>query len=87
MGAANMQAFLVDMGPSFPSQLLGYSAYQSSAILNAGGTTGLSSATASNDDILVLADFSQSFGIVDRIGGLLITDPLVLGTNRRPTGQ
>jgi HK97 family phage major capsid protein len=87
MGATNMQAFLVDMGPSFPAQLLGYSAYQSSAILNAAGTTGLSSATASNDDILVLADFSQSYAIVDRIGGLLVTDPLVKGAQNRPTGQ
>ena len=87
MGATNMQAFLVDMGPGFPAQLLGYSAYQSSAILNAGGTTGLSAATASSDDVLVLGDFSQAYCIVDRIGGTIIVDQMVRGANRRPTGQ
>ena len=48
---------------------------------------GLSTATSSNDDVLVCADYSQSFAIVDRVGGLLITDPLVKGANRRPTGE
>jgi predicted phage gp36 major capsid-like protein len=64
MGATNMQAFLVDMGPSFPAQLLGYNAYMSSAITNVGGTTGRSAATASNDDILVLGDWSAFYCIV-----------------------
>ena len=56
-------------------------------MLNAGGSTGLSTATASSDDVLVSADWSRSSAIVDRIGSLLVTDPMVKGTNRRPTGE
>lgn len=36
--------------------------------------------------VLVLADMSQYY-IVDRIGMSVVYDPLVLGTNRRPSGQ
>jgi HK97 family phage major capsid protein len=46
----------------------------------------LSTATASNDNVLVIADFSY-FVIVDRIGMQITHSDWVLGTNRRPTGQ
>jgi len=36
---------------------------------------------------MVFGDFAQSFAIVDRIGGIIDTDPMVRGSNRRPTGQ
>lgn len=79
---ANSSAFWVDLGPGIPSQLLGRNTYQSSAMTAAP----LSSATASSDDILILGDFSE-FLIVDRVGMEVVYNPLVLGSNRRPTGE
>ena len=79
---ANSSAFWVDLGPGIPSQLLGRSTYQTSAMAAAP----LSTATASSDDILVLGDFSE-YLIVDRVGMEVVYNPLVLGTNRRPTGE
>jgi HK97 family phage major capsid protein len=67
--------------------MLGRWTYQSSAMLNAGGSVGLSTATASNDNILILGDFSAGYLIVDRIGMEVVYNPLVLGGNRRPTGE
>jgi HK97 family phage major capsid protein len=79
--------FWTDLGAGIPDNMLGYPVYNASAITNAGGTTGLSTATASNDDILVIADLSQMYALVDRIGGLLFSDPMVRGSNNRPTAQ
>ncbi len=73
--------FWVDLGPKTPSQLLGAPVYRSSSM-----TSSLSAATASTDNILILGDFSQ-FLIVDRIGMETVYNPLVIGTNRRPTGE
>ena len=53
----------VDFAGRVPSTLLGYPVYESSAMMAAP----LSTATASNDDIVVLGDFSKYY-IVDRIG-------------------
>ncbi len=87
-GGPQTPNFWVDLGPGIPSQLLGRSTYQSSAMTNAGGTTGLSAATASSDDILILGDFSQGYQIVDRIGMEVLFNPLVIGPSaQRPTGQ
>jgi HK97 family phage major capsid protein len=86
-GGANQPNFWVDLGPGIPSQMLGRSTYQSSAMLNASGAVGLSSATASNDNILILGDFSEGYLIVDRIGMEVVYNPLVIGSNRRPTGE
>ena len=86
-GGANQPNFWVDLGPGIPSQMLGRSTYQSSAMLNASGAVGLSSATASTDNILILGDFSEGYLIVDRIGMEVVYNPLVLGSNRRPTGE
>jgi HK97 family phage major capsid protein len=86
-GGANQPNFWVDLGPGIPSQMLGVSTYQSSAMLNASGAVGLSSATASSDNILILGDFSEGYLIVDRIGLETVYNPLVLGSNRRPTGE
>ena len=47
----------------------------------------LSTATASNDDLIVLGDFKQGYYIVDRIGMSVAYNPLVIGSNRRPTGE
>jgi HK97 family phage major capsid protein len=83
----NQSTFWVDMGGGTPAELIGHPTYLSSDILNAGGTTGLSTATASNDDVLVIADFKQLYTIVDRIGSLMISNPWIVGSNNRPTGQ
>lgn len=85
-GGANQPNFWVELGPGIPSQLLGRPFYKSSQVLNAASTTGLSTATASNDNILVLGDFSQ-YAIVDRIGMEVLFEPLVKGSTRRPTGS
>jgi HK97 family phage major capsid protein len=79
---ANSSAFWVDLGPGIPSQLLGRSTYQSSVMPAAP----LSTATASSDDILILGDF-QNYLIVDRVGMEVVYNPLVIGSNRRPTGE
>lgn len=81
-GGANQPNFWVDLGPGIPSQLLGQSAYVASGMQAAP----LSTATASTDEILILGNFSR-YKIVDRIGIETVYNPLVIGTNHRPTGQ
>ena len=81
-GGATQPNFWVDLGPGIPSQLLGRPTY-SSSVMTAGP---LSSATASSDDVLILGDFSN-YLIVDRVGMEVVYNPLVIGTNRRPTGE
>lgn len=72
----------VDFGGALPAKLIGYELYEASGMQNS-----LSAATASTDDIAVLGDFRQGFYIVDRIGLSVAYNPLVLGANRRPTGE
>lgn len=87
-GGANQPNFWVDLGPGIPSQMLGRSTYQSSVMLNAAGGVGLSTATASSDDILILGDFSQGFQIVDRVGMEVLYNPLVIKSSAlRPSGE
>lgn len=75
-----------DYGAGVPPTLLGRPFYMSSELTNAGGTTGLSSATSSNDQLLVFGDFSNMI-VVDRIGMEIVQNPLVVDTSARPTGQ
>jgi len=72
-------SFWTDFGGGLPPQLIGYPVYQSSAM----DTTVVS---GSNDDVIVLGDFSQ-YVIVDRMGMELMYEPLVKGANQRPTGE
>jgi len=81
-GSGPQHAFWTDLGGGRPPILIGYDADESSAMFNAP----LSTATASNDDILVLGDFRQYY-IVDRVGMQVAYNPLVIGSNRRPTGE
>lgn len=74
-------SFWVDFGGGRPASLIGYPVYESSAM-----TSSLSAATASVDNILVVGDFRQYY-IVDRVGMSVAYNPLVLGANRRPTGE
>lgn len=77
----NQFAFWTDFGGGRPADLIGYSVYESSAMQST-----ISAATASNDDLIVLGDFRQYY-IVDRIGMSVAYNPLVIGANRRPTGE
>lgn len=81
-GGSNATTFWADLGHGQPAQLIGYDALKSSTMFNAP----LSTATASNDDVLVLADLNQ-YLIADRIGISIAYNPLVIGSNRRPTGE
>jgi HK97 family phage major capsid protein len=78
--AAPAGAFWADLNPGIPPLLLGRPAYQSSVMDS-------TLVSGSNDDILVLGDISACYKIVDRMGMDVIYNPLVLGSNRRPTGQ
>lgn len=77
----NQFAFWTDFGGGRPASLIGYPVYEASAMQST-----ISTATASNDDLIVLGDFRQ-FYIIDRIGMSVAYNPLVLGSNRRPTGE
>jgi HK97 family phage major capsid protein len=74
-------SFWVDFGGGHPSSLIGYPVHEASAMAGALATTG----TAHN--VLILGNFSQGYYIVDRIGMSVAYNPLVIGTNRRPTGE
>lgn len=76
-------AFWTDLGPARPSQLLGRDVAESSVMYAAP----LHTATSSNDNILVLGDIRKCYKIVDRMGMEIQYDPMVLGSNRRPTGE
>ncbi len=78
-GSTANAAFWADLGVGIPPQLLGQSAYQSAEMDN-------TIVSGSNDDVLILGDFRKYY-IVDRIGLELVYNPLVLGSNRRPTGE
>jgi HK97 family phage major capsid protein len=72
----------VDFAGAVPSKLIGYPYYESS-----GMQSSLSVATASNDDVIVLGDFRAGMFLVDRAGMQIAVNPMVLGSNRRPTGE
>ena len=67
---------LLTDGPGGP-MLLGKPVYES---------TSINGVNANGNKVLVWLDASQYY-IVDRIGMSVVYDPVVLGTNRRPTGQ
>jgi len=49
-------------------------------------STSITGAFANGNKVLVYADMRQYY-IVDRVGMSVVYDPIVLGANRRPTGQ
>jgi HK97 family phage major capsid protein len=73
-------AFWTDLGRGLPPELIGYPVYQSSAMDS-------TIVSGSNDDILILGDFRYGNYIIDRMGLELQFNPMVLGSNRRPTGE
>lgn len=75
----NPASFWVDFGGALPSKLIGYNVYESSAMDS-------TIVSGSNDDVIILGDF-KNYVIVDRVGLSLAYNPLVIGSNQRPTGQ
>lgn len=75
---AGGSSFWANLGMGQPEQLLGRPIYECSSM---DGTLG-----TGDDDILLLGDFSRYY-IRDRMGMEVLYDPIVLGANRRPTGQ
>jgi HK97 family phage major capsid protein len=63
--------------PVAPARMLGIPYLESTSVV---GTY------ANSNKVLAIGDMRQYY-IVDRIGMSVVYDPLVLGTNRRPTGQ
>jgi HK97 family phage major capsid protein len=70
-------AFWVDLGPNVGSTMLGYRVRESSA---------MAASVSTSSNTLLIGDFSQYY-VVDRIGLSVVYLPLVLGANRRPTGE
>jgi HK97 family phage major capsid protein len=79
-GSGPQHAFWTDFGGGLPANLIGYPVYEASAM----DTTIVS---GSNDDVLILGDFATGYVIVDRVGLSIAYNPLVLGANRRPSGE
>lgn len=65
------------IGAGMPSQLLGYSSYESSVMANA---------TTTGTKFLLYGDF-RNFLIVDRVGMSVELIPQIFGAAQRPTGQ
>jgi HK97 family phage major capsid protein len=63
--------------PLRPAGLLGRPIYESTSVVGA---------FANGNKVLAFLDGSQYY-IVDRVGMSVVYDPIVLGANRRPTGQ
>jgi HK97 family phage major capsid protein len=70
-------SFWANLNPDTPEQLLGRPVYESSEMV---------SAVTTGSNILLAGDFSE-YLIYDRIGTTLVYDPVVLGSNRIPSGQ
>lgn len=79
-GGQNLDDFWVAMTDEQPARLLGYSLFEASPM------DGTIEATQENR-VLVLANWREFFGIVDRIGLQVEAVPHLFGTNSRPTGQ
>jgi len=76
---AYQSTFWTDFNGPTPPKLIGFPIYEVSDM----DTTIVS---GSNDYMLLFGDISQYY-IVDRLGMELVYNPLVLGSNRRPTGE
>jgi HK97 family phage major capsid protein len=72
-------AFWADLNVDTPPLLLGRPVYESSAMDS-------TIVSGSNDNVLILGAF-KNYYIVDRMGLELQFNPMVLGSNRRPTGE
>lgn len=76
-GSGPQHGFWADLGMDTPSQLLGRPQYESS---------GMPSEVTEGANILLAGNFGR-YLIVDRIGMTVQFEPLVKGSNQRPTGE
>jgi HK97 family phage major capsid protein len=74
---AGGSSFWANLGMGMPNELLGQPTYEASAM------TGVVSTGA---NVLLAGNFAEYY-IVDRVGMAVMYDPIVKGTNGRPTGQ
>jgi HK97 family phage major capsid protein len=74
---AGGSAFWANLGMGVPNLLLGQPQYEASA---------MTSTVGNGSNILLAGNFAE-FYIVDRVGMSVIYEPMVKGTNGRPTGQ
>lgn len=70
-------SFWANLGMSTPEQLLGQSIYKTST---------MDSAITTGAQVLLAGDFSE-YCIVDRVGLSVLYEPMVKGSNQRPTGE
>jgi HK97 family phage major capsid protein len=70
-------SFWANLGMGVPNQLLGQPVYEASA---------MASALTGGANVLLAGNFAEYY-IVDRVGMAVMYDPIVKGTNGRPTGQ
>jgi HK97 family phage major capsid protein len=70
-------AFWANLGMGVPNQLMGQPIYEASSM----------TATITNASNILLAGNMAEYYIVDRVGMAVMYDPIVKGTNGRPTGQ
>ena len=71
--------FWASFGGGVPPELIGYQALEN----NSFDSTIVS---GSNDYVLLLGDFQQ-YLVADRVGTVLMYEPMIYGANRLPTGQ
>jgi hypothetical protein len=74
---AGGSSFWTNLGGGAPERVLGVPLYES---------TTMASALTTGSKIAVYGDFAQ-FYIVDRVGVSMMYEPMVKGSNQRPTGQ
>lgn len=72
--------FWVDLGGGIPPSLIGYPAYESSAMDS-------TIVSGSLDYVMLLGDFRNGYRIYDRLGAQMAFNPFVVGSSRRPTGN
>jgi HK97 family phage major capsid protein len=81
-GTSDSHALWERLGAGQPAQLLGYNAYEASAM-----DSGFDAAATADNFLLILGDFSQYY-VVDRIGLVVDLIPHLFHTgNNRPSGQ
>ena len=71
--------FWAAFGGGLPAQMIGYNTYTNEQMDS-------TIVSGSNDFALILGDFSY-YKIIDRIGVEIMYEPMVKGSNQRPTGQ
>jgi HK97 family phage major capsid protein len=81
-GGANLWT---SIGDGTPARLMDYPNHRSTALPTV-TSAAAGTANAANSTLMIFGDFKQ-FLIVDRIGMNVEMVPLVMGANRRPTGQ